>query len=415
MKFSTPPVQRVGLQSLRRVGAFAIASIVLSIAACGKPAPGPGDKGGPGAGGPPPAMPVTVLRAKLERAPIAIDAVGQAEGSREVEIRSRVAGILEKRLYNEGGSVSAGSTMYLIDRAPFAIAVAQAKAALSQESARQELAQREAGRLKSLAASKAISQREYDEAASTVKQSAAAIEGAQAKLAEAQLNLSYTTVKAPIGGIAGRSLKSEGSLVTPNTDLLTTITQVNPIWVRFSLAESDFERIRSGAKAAKIEIRNQDGSLAVTNGRLNFTGSTVDPKIGTVQLRAEFPNPTTTWLPGQFAKVHILAGEQDAFLIPQSAVVQTEQGRLVWIADADGKANMRPVQTANWIGANWVVTGGLKPGDAVIIDNLMKLRPGATVKPQEAGVGAPSQQPPGSPPQAPDAADKRPPSTSAAR
>jgi membrane fusion protein (multidrug efflux system) len=391
--------------------AIAGASVVLLLAACGKQ-DAASAKGAPGAGGPPPAIPVTVQKVALERLPIVLEAVGQAEGSREVEVRARVNGILEKRLYTEGAPVAAGATLFVIERAPYEIAVAQARAAVSQERARLEQAQREAERLKSLAQSRAISQREFDEAVSVARQSAAAIEGAQARLAEAQLNLSYTNVKAPIGGITGRAQKSEGSLVAANTDLLTTLTQVNPIWVRFSLAEGDYERIRGAEKTAKVEIRSQDGSLAVTNGRLNFAGSTVDPKLGTVLLRAEFLNPMTKWLPGQFAKVHILAGEQEGFLVPQAAVVQTEQAKLVWVAEADGKANMRPVQTANWIGNNWVVTSGLKPGDAVITDNLMKLRPGAAVQPHAPGAGP--QQPPGAgaPGAAPaaGAADKKAPS-----
>ncbi|HUP93839.1 MAG TPA: efflux RND transporter periplasmic adaptor subunit [Burkholderiales bacterium] len=378
--------------SLSRSLKYACAALLL--VACSKEAPGPDKKGAPGASGPPPALPVTVHRVELQRVPIVLEAVGQAEGSREVEVRARVSGILEKRLYTEGAPVSAGSTLFHIDRAQYEIAVAQARATLAQERARQEQAQREAERLKSLAASKAISQREFEEAVSQQKQSAAAIEGAQAKLAEAQLNLSYTRVKAPIGGITSRAVKSEGSLVAANTDLLTTLTQVNPIWLRFSLAESDFERIRGAEKRTRVQMLNQDGSVAADNGRVNFSGSTVDPKLGTVQLRAEFLNPTLKWLPGQFVKVHILAGEQNAFVVPQSAVVQTEQARMVWIAEADGKANMRPIQTASWVGSDWVVTGGLKPGDAVIVDNLMKMRPGAPVQPHAPGAG----------PQAPPAA-----------
>lgn len=393
---------------LRRV--FAIACAAALVAACSKQAPPP-EKGGPGpgAGGPPPAIPVTVQRMELQRVPIALEAVGQAEGSREVEVRARVAGILEKRLYTEGSPVSAGATLFHIDRAPYEIAVAQASAAVAQERARQEQALREAERLKSLVSAKAISQREYEEAVSTQRQSAAAIEGAQARLAEAQLNLSYTRVKAPIGGITSRAVKSEGSLVAANTDLLTTLTQVNPIWIRFSLAESDFERIRGAEKRARVQLLNQDGSVAADNGRLNFAGSTVDPKLGTVQLRAEFVNGTLKWLPGQFTKVHILAGEQDAFIVPQAAVVQTEQARMVWVAEPDGKANMRPVQTANWIGNNWIVTGGLKPDDAVIVDNLMKMRPGAAVQPHAPGAAPPG--PPGAPPNA-DAQKKSAPSPS---
>lgn len=391
----------------------ACASLALLLGACGKgPEGGPAGKGAPGAGGPPPAIPVTVQRVTLERVPISLETVGQAEGSREAELRARVSGIVEKRLYTEGAPVNAGATLFVIDRAPYEIAVAQARAAVAQERARQEQAQREAERLKSLAQGKAISQREYDEAVSSVKQSTAAIDGAQARLAEAQLNLSYTSVKAPIGGITGRALRSEGSLVAANTDLLTTLTQVNPIWVRFSLAESDFERIRAGAKRAQVQILNQDGTVAAGNGRLNFAGSSVDPKLGTVQLRAEFPNPELKWMPGQFAKVRILAGEQQAFLVPQAAVVQTEQARLVWIAEADGKATMRPIQTANWIGSNWVVTGGLKPGDQVVIDNLMKLRPGATVQPHPPGT---APQAPAGTPAAPAPNDRKAPAPGAAR
>ena len=365
----------------RAVALSAAIAVAALLAACGDKQPGgPADKGGKGAGGPPPAIPVTVEKVRLQRVPIALEAVGQAEGSREVEVRARVGGILQKRLYTEGGAVSAGQTLFIIDRAPFEIAVAQAKAALSEARANQERAQREAERLKGLAGNRAISQKEFDEAQSSFKSSNALVEGAQAKLAEAQLNLSYTNVKAPISGITSRAVRSEGSLVAANTDLLTTLTQVNPVWVRFSLAEADYNRIRNAARNAKVEIRTQEGQVAATDGRLNFTGSTVDPKLGTVQLRAEFLNPTMKWLPGQFANVRILAGEQDGFLVPQAAVIQTEQARMVWVAQPDGKATMQPIQTANWLGDKWVVTGGLKEGDAVIVDNLMKMRPGATVQ-----------------------------------
>jgi membrane fusion protein (multidrug efflux system) len=367
----------------RAAGALALAML---MSACADNA-ADDTKKGPGAGGAVPPIPVSVQRVEPQRVPISLEAVGQAEGSREVEIRARVSGILEKRLYAEGAFVKAGSTLFLIDRAPYEIAAAQAKAALSQERARNEQAQREAERLKALANSKAISQREFDQATATLKESSAAIEGAQARVAEAQLNLSYTNVKAPISGVTGRAVRSEGSLVTANTEssLLTTVIQVNPVWVRFSLAEPDFDRIRGAERTARVQLLNQDGSIAAQNGRLNFAGSTVDPKMGTVQLRAEFANPRMQWMPGQFVKVQILAGEQDAFLVPQAAVVQTEQARLVWIAEPDGKANMRPIQTANWMGNDWIVTGGLKAGDAVIIDNLMKLRPGAAVQVNAAG------------------------------
>jgi membrane fusion protein (multidrug efflux system) len=366
----------------------ALACAVLLVAGCGKGNDDAAKK--KAAAGPPPAIPVTVKQVQLQRVPITLEAVGTLEGSREVEVRARVSGIIEKRLYVEGAPVKAGAVLFLIDRAPYDIAVAQAKAALSQEHARQELAVREAERLKMLVQSKAISGREYDEAQSTLKQSSAAIEGAQAKLAEAQLNLSYTSVRAPISGITGRALRSEGSLVTANTDtaLLTTLTQVDPVWVRFSLAEADLDRIRGSEKTAQVKIAREDGSGAAANGRLNFSGSTVDPKIGTVQLRAEFPNRGLTWLPGQFVKVQIFAGEQQAFLIPQAAVVQNEQARTVWVVGGDGKVTSRTIQTAGWYQNDWIVTAGLKAGESVVIDNIIKMRPGVAV---QARTGAPQQ------------------------
>ena len=359
--------------------ALAAASI-LAVAGCGRRGP----EGAQAAPAPAAPLPVAVKRAELARVPFVLEAVGQAEGSREVEVRPRVSGILEKRLYNEGASVAAGQTLFRIDRAPFELAVAQAKAALAQERARHEFAQHEADRLKSLVDTKAISRREYDQATSSVKESAAAIEGAQAKLAEAELNLSYTNLKAPIGGVTSRATRSEGSLVAANTDLLTTITQVDPLWVRFSLAEADYDRIRDTADSAQVSIVDGNGAIAASDGRLNFTGSTVDPKIGTIQLRAEFPNKDLKWLPGQFVKVRIQAGGRDAFLVPQAAVTQTERARSVWVVGADGKAVQRDVKTSDWLGNDWIVTAGLAAGDLVIVDNLMKLKPGTPVQPRAA-------------------------------
>ena len=175
-------------------------------------------------------------------------------------------------------------------------------------------------RLEPLAKEKAIAQRDYDTAVATAKTSNAAIASAEAKLKEAELNLSYSTITAPISGITGRAERSEGSLVTAGTDsaLLTRLTQVNPIWVRFSLAEQDFNRIRGAERNAKVQLVANDNSVAADNGKLNFSASTVDPRLGTVQLRAEFANPKGRWLPGQFAKVRILAGEQNAILVPQA-------------------------------------------------------------------------------------------------
>lgn len=366
-------------------------AFALILAACAK-------KEAPGAAGGPPPMPVTALSMHTQKVPIALEAVGQAEGSREVEIRARVNGILDRRLYEEGAPVKAGETLFVIDPAPYELAVQDARAALQQEQVRRELAQTDAARLEPLAREKAISQRELDQAVSTEKQSTAAIASAQAKLKEAELDLSYTRVTAPIAGISGRALRSEGTLVTANADtaLLTTLTQVNPIWVRFPLAESDYNRVRGAQLRANVQLLGEDGTVRADHGRLNFTGTTVDAKTGAVDLRAEFPNPGTKWLPGQFVRVRVLAGEQQAMLVPQAAVLQTDLAHVVMTVGPDNKVTPKPVQTANWIGTDMVVTGGLNEGDRVIVDNLVKLRPGATVEPH-----APGEAPPGPPAHAP--------------
>ena len=365
-----------------------VLAVALLPAACGK-------------GTAPPvgmALPVTVLQVAPQRVPIVIEAVGQTEGSREVEVRARVSGIVQKRLYHEGDSVRANTVLFQIDRAPYEIALAQAQAALDQEKARNEQATREAGRLKQLVAERAISQREYDDATSNLKQSDATLMAAEAKMREAELNLSYTSVTAPISGVTGRALRSEGSLVTAGTEsaLLTTIAQANPIWVRFSLSEGEYGQVRTGAQKTEVKLVLPDGKTFATNGRLNFTSSTVDPRLGTVQLRAEFANPVLAILPGQFVRAQVLSGEQEAFLVPQSAVVQNDQGRFVWTVNADGKAAPRPVETANWVGRDWVIRKGLAAGDKVIVDNLLKLRPGAPVAPNAPGA-APGTPPAGAP------------------
>jgi len=359
-----------------------IPAAALALAACGKhDAPA-------AAGAAPPPLPVSAIRVAAQRLPISLEAVGQAEGSREVEIRARVTGILEKRLYDEGAAVPAGKVLFIIDPAPYVLAVDQARAALQQEKSRRELAQVEVKRLEPLAAEKAISQREADQALATLHQAEAAVASADAKLKQAELDLGYTRITAPIGGITGRALRSEGSLVTANTDsaLLTTLTQVNPVWVRFPLAEGDFNRIRGAEHSARVQVIAADGTVAADNGRLNFAASTVDAKTGAVQLRAEFANPTQRWLPGAFAKVRVLAGQQTAFLVPQAAVSQTDQSRQVMTVGPEGKVVPKPVTSSGWLGTDAIIVSGLNEGDMVIVDNLVKVRPGMTV---QANVPAP--------------------------
>jgi membrane fusion protein (multidrug efflux system) len=333
----------------------------------------------------PPALPVSVIEVAPREVPVSFDAVGRTEGSREVQVRARVTGIVEKQLYTEGDSVRAGTVLFQIERAPFEIELAQARGTLAQEIARQELAGKEAERLKLLADRRAISQKEADQAISAVSQSSAAAQVARARVRQAELNLSYTTVAAPIDGITGRALQSIGSLVSPTNDtaMLTTLTRGDPLWVRFSLSEAEFATVRGADKAVEVRLETADGRAYPQPAHVNFSGSTVDAATGTVQMRAEVPNPDLGLLPGQFVRVRVIAGSQQAIVVPQTAVQQNEGGRFVWVA-ADGKAVQRPIRAGSWLGNDWIVLEGLKAGDPVIVDNVVRLRPGAPVAPTMA-------------------------------
>lgn len=372
----------------------ALATITLSVGlvACS------GDSAPPAQAAMPP-MPVTVLEMQPQNLPTAVELMAQTEGAKETEVRARVSGILVKRLYQEGAPVKAGQPLFQIDRAPYENALAEAKAKAEQTA-------REEARLKGLLAHQAVSQKEYDDATSANAM-------AQATLHQAQLNLSWTTVTAPVAGTSGRAIKSEGNLISSSDATpLTSVYQANPMWARFGLTESDTAKLPGGVlkadKVSGIELILPDGTTYAQPGKINFLASTIDTTLGTRQLRAEFANKDGQLLPGQFVKVRLLSGLREGlFLVPQAAVMQTEQGRLVMLAGADNKVTPRPVETAEWRGKDWVITKGLQAGDKVIVDNLMKLRPGASVAPHgpQAAPGSAPAAAPAAPGGAP-AADK---------
>jgi len=370
------PSQRAAF--LRAVLLF---SSVIGLTACGGKADTNAEK----------PVPVTTRTVGVSSAPIVLEAVGRTEGSKEVEIRARVSGIVQKHLYGEGSFVRAGAPLFQIERAPFEIALAQAKAAADQAEATNDQARREADRLAGLLASAAVSKRLAEEAATAYRFATASLAAARAAVREAELNLSYTSVVAPISGVTGRAQHSEGSLVTANTDssLLTTISQTHPIWVRFALSEAEQQSLRrAGDEKSTVELVLADGQTYRERGRLNFAGSTVDQSLGTVQLRAEFPNPKLEILPGQFATVRLDAGTQQVITVPQTAVLEGTQGRFVWTIGADGKAAQRQVEVGDWVGQDWIIRKGLNDGDTVILDNLMKLNPGIAVVAQAEETGA---------------------------
>lgn len=349
--------------------------------------------------GPPPnmALPVSVLEVQPTSVPISTEAVAQTEGAKEVEVRPRVGGILLKRMYEEGTTVKAGQPMFLIDPVPYQIALAQARAQLAQQKAKVTQTSREANRLKGLLATQSISEREYDNAVSDEAVSNAAVMQAEASVREAELNLSYTTVTAPVGGISGRFQFSEGALVAANTSLLTTIVQLSPIWVRFSLSDNELAQLGGHLNennVKQVSLILPDGSEYKQKGKLNFAASQIDPALGTQQLRATFENSDKRLLPGQFVRARITTGQRDGvFVVPQTAVQSSDQGKFVYVVNAQNQATVHPVEAGEWQGTNWVIYKGLAQGDKVIVDNLIKVRPGAPVAPHPAG-----QPPAGAPP-----------------
>ncbi len=334
------------------------------------------------------ALPVTVLAVMPTSAPRILDTIGQTEGAKEVEVRPRVGGILLKHLYEEGANVQANQSLFLIDPVPFEIVLQRAKAQLLEQQAKVADAKREFVRMQRLLAKNFVSQRMYDTAVTTLAVEEAILKSTHEILKQAQLNLSYTKVVAPVAGVSGRARFSEGSLVEMQDSLLTTIQQITPMWVRFSL--SDHELLKLGGQLTEqivtaVTLILPDGNTYPFVGKINFAASSIDPMLGTQQLRAVFDNPDRRLLPGQFVRVHIQTGEyHNIFLIPQTSVLAGDAGKHVYLVNDKNKVVMQPVQAGDWIGKDWIILDGLKSGDRVIVDNLIKLRPEMIVAPQAA-------------------------------
>ncbi len=381
------------------IKAVAMLTVGVALAACGS-----NDQSGqPPAGV---AMPVSVIEVQPTSVPVSAEAVAQTEGAKEVEIRPRVGGILLKRLYEEGAAVAAGQPMFLIDPVPYQNALAQAKAQLAEQKARIEQTRREENRLQELLATQSISQREYDNAVSDNAVANAALQQAVVRVRDAELNLSYATVTAPVGGVSGRFQFSEGALVSANTSLLTTIVQLSPIWVRFSFSDNELARFGghlTEQNVQQVTLILPDGSEYQQKGQLNFAASRIDPLLGTQQLRATFENADQRLLPGQFVRVRVTTGERSGvFIVPQTAVMTSDLGRSVYVVNEKNAATVRPVVAGNWLGTNWVILEGLNAGDKVIVNNIIKLRPGTIVSPQASGT-APIPTPKAVPTPAPEA------------
>jgi membrane fusion protein, multidrug efflux system len=396
---------------------------LLAVAACSKSPQQAA--GGLTAQMPPPE--VTVMEVQPGTVPVNYEYVGQTLGSREVEIRARVTGNVEKRLYEEGTQVQAGQALFQLDARPLALVVATARAAVAtaeadiiRASVSAAQARRERDRMQTLADANAIGRKEADDAESAAQVASAELwavkarlEQAKAQLREAQLNMEYASISAPISGVAGRALRQEGALVNANGDnLLTTLVQLDPLYVSFSVADADWQRLNQEnadgslvipAGGFSVRLLQQDGTVLGGTGRINFTSSTVSSQTGTLEMRATLANPANAIKSGQFVRV-ILEGAQrpNALVVPQRAVLEGPKGKMVLVAVQNKQGQMsaesRPIEVGEWVAGTgeeklWVVRRGLLPGDQVIVEDLMKLRPGMPIRlghaaPQKAASAA---------------------------
>ncbi|HVL34479.1 MAG TPA: efflux RND transporter periplasmic adaptor subunit [Burkholderiales bacterium] len=366
--------------------AIAAVALALAVAAC---SPG-GAQESKGPGGMPPAL-VNVVTVEARALPVSFEYTGQTVGSREVEVRARVTGILESRNFREGEGVRQGQSLFTIDRAPYEAALARAEADVAAAEARLEQARRNAARMRPLYAEKAVSQKDHDDAASAEAIAAADLKAAQARLTEARLNLRYTRVESPIAGVTGRAQRSEGSLVSGPDVLLATVVQVDPIWVNFGIPDNEQARLQAEVAAGRlklpkngafeVQVRLADDSMYPRAGRLDFADVRISPATGTQEARAELPNPDGRLRPGQFVRVVLRGGVRpDALTVPQRAVLEGPKGKFVYVVNGQSQAEPRPVELGDWWGNEWIVTSGLKGGEQVIVDGVMKLGPGSPVK-----------------------------------
>ena len=371
------------------------ATILATLTACEK-----SQSNQPSGAMPPPE--VSVVVAQPRDLPANFEYVAQIAGVREVEVRPRVSGILERWNYREGAKVAAGQSLFTIDSAPYRAALARAEAQLASAEASLAQSSRDAVRLKPLFEAKAVSQKDYDDAASSAQVASANVKAAQAAVTEARLNLSYTRVEAPISGITSRALQSEGSLVQAQQSLLTTISQIDPIHVIFSFTETEHLKFTRAVEEGRlilpkggkfdVKLKLADGSEYAGAGKVDFTDVRVDPNTGTIEARAVIANSQGLLRPGQFARVALAGGMRPgAIAIPQRAVLEGPGTKIVLTVNAQGIVEPRPVQVGDWSGEDWIILDGLKAGDQVIVDGIVKARPGSPVKIAQAPAASPAQ------------------------
>ena len=339
----------------------------------------------------PPTPEVSIIVTEPRDIPVTHEFVGKTVSSRRIEIRSRVDGFLEKRLYEEGSMVQEGQVLFQMDRKPFEAQLRAATAELEQQQARLTNAEANLARVKPLAEQNAVAQKELDDAISMYRSSAAAVEAANAKVMQAELDLGYTDIYTPVTGMSSYARQREGSYIgIGQNGLLTYVAQIQPMWVEFSISENQLFRNRaqraSGLLKApegeeyEVEIEMADHSIYPHRGQITFADASLSEETGTFLIRAEIPNPEKLLRPGQFVRARIHgAVRPQAILIPQRAVQQGGQGSFVWVIE-EGKTKFQPVKTGPWLGDDWFIEAGLNGGEQIVVDGALTVRPGIEVK-----------------------------------
>lgn len=374
-------------QLIRSAGAMVCGASLLTLAACSDR----NAASAPGTGNPPEVGVVNVISAPVT---LTKDLPGRITSMRIAEVRPRVSGIVVERSFQQGAMVEAGAVLYRIDPAPFEVELEKARAALAKAEAVLYQADRQEDRLKNLLKGEATTQAQYELAVAAERQAQAEVAAQKASVAQAQLNLDWATVRAPISGRIGRALVTEGALVNPNeTTHLATIQQLDPVYADFTQSVDELNQLRRdlaegrlksvSPEAARVRLVFDDGSTYKHAGRLLFSDVSVDPSTAKVTLRGEFPNPEGELLPGMYVRVQIEEAIDTAgIVVPSQAVQRTTAGNsAVYVVNNEGRANLQPVRLGRSLNGGMLIEDGLKPGWKIVVDGFQKFGAGSAVTP----------------------------------
>jgi membrane fusion protein (multidrug efflux system) len=357
---------------------------------------------------------VYVIKVDPRNMPVTFEYVAQTQSSQQVEIRARVNGFLDKRVYVEGSIVKEGQILFRMDKKPFQAQVDAAAAALARQKAAMETARLNLDRIRPLAAQNAVSKKDLDDSVGAYEVSAAAVEQAKALLETAQLNLSYCTISSPLTGITSAAQQQDGAYVNQLNSQLTTVAVLSPIWVNFSVSENEMKRYRDQVSRGEllvprgwdfeVQVILVDGSVFPHTGRITFAAPSYSAQTGTFLIRASVNNPEGILRPNQYVRVRLKGAiRPNSILVPQRAVQQGAKGHFIWVVNNEGKSEPRPVVVGDWYGNDIFITEGLRAGDQVVVDGGLALRPAEPVKtkpyepnasPQTAGKATSKQEVP---------------------